>query len=137
MESLLAQLGITSGGGLLLFFIMQKMINHNVNELKTKNAEIIRLTDEATQHRKEERDLQIKHMKEAHDKDMEALNRKIESLEKTIEKSKEKHDEWEKRVCDKIDSSVKSLYERFNPMIDILNTLKGYMEGEKKNAKGL
>jgi len=109
MEEILTQLGITSGVSGLVCLILVKMINAKTNELEHKNHEIQSLQEQATKHRVEERNLQLK-----------LLENRITGLE-------DKYNSLEKTICKKIDS----LYERINPMIDKINTIMGYVEAKK------
>ncbi|MDR2554164.1 MAG: hypothetical protein LBC64_01940 [Fibromonadaceae bacterium] len=124
MESLLAQLGITSGAGVLLFFIMQKMLDHKEKQIDKKNAENQELQNEATKHRKEERDAQIQHFKSEMETKIDAQKQKVEALEKAVEKHVEKNEDMEKTIFAKLDN-----------MSDTLSEIKGYMRGKNEGVK--
>jgi len=94
---LLAQLGIPSGVAVLLYFIIKR----------------------ETEHRKEERDSQIK-----------MQNQRMDTIEASLSKHINRHEAYEKSVCGKIDK----IYERLNPISDSVNFIKGVLEG--KNDKG-
>jgi len=94
---LLAQLGIPSGVAFLLYFIIKR----------------------ETEHRKEERDLQMK-----------MLNQRLDMFEAGLSKHISRHEAYEKGICSKIDD----VYKRLNPISDSVNKILGYMEA--RNDKG-
>jgi len=123
---ILPQIGISSGTGILLFFVMQKMLDSKANEIEKKNTKITELQNEATRHRKEERDNQISHIKEEQEMRLNALNQKIELQEVSMRDHITTHDEWEKSVASKIDRVDERLYD----INKTLSEIQGYMRGK-------
>jgi len=124
MLDILPQLGISSGTGILLFFILQKMIEH-------KNEKIVALQNEATEHRKKERDDQIKHLKDERDSKFELQNEKIKSLDNKVDKHIEKHDDWERLVFGKLEK----MDERLRLQNETMIRIESYMRGKEDRGR--
>jgi len=123
---ILPQIGISSGTGILLFFVMQKMLDSKANEIEKKNAKITELQNEATRHRKEERDNQMLHLKEEIETKSNAQNQKIDVLEVSMRDHIASHDELGKNLEGKIEKVEERLYD----INEALSEIKGYMRGK-------
>ncbi|GBU23824.1 hypothetical protein R83H12_00442 [Fibrobacteria bacterium R8-3-H12] len=105
LEDILREIGITGGTSGFLFFVLNKIMKNKIEELNDKNKQIADLQNEATQHRKEERDFR-----------MNAQDKRIEKLEHAL-------DEFPK------------IYQRINQISDMLSEIKGYLRYQNDKSK--
>ncbi len=59
------------------------------------------------------------------------LSNKLNALESSFVKHVARHENWEKKICEK----VEAIYNRLNPMGEMLGEIKGYMRGKDDKGK--